>query len=83
MLADTPLVANLDNDKYMNILLGDKTTLEEVFAQIDAAELRKELSKQQDAGQILPGFTRLIRMPQLPQLVSRLFASTLQPGRSN
>ncbi len=83
MLADTPLVANLDNDKYMDILLGDKTTLEEVFAQIDAAELRKELSKQQDAGQILPGFTRLIRMPQLPQLVSRLFASTLQPGRSN
>ncbi len=29
MLADTPLVKNLQNDEYMKILLNDKSSLEE------------------------------------------------------
>ena len=39
MLADTPLVKNLDNDEYMKILLDGKTKLEELFtgAELDIA----------------------------------------------
>jgi hypothetical protein len=35
MFADTPLVKNLENEDYWKILLGEKSSLEEVFAQID------------------------------------------------
>jgi len=36
MLADTPLVKNLDNPDYMEILLDGKAGLEELFAEIDS-----------------------------------------------
>jgi hypothetical protein len=35
MLADTPLVKNLDNPKYMGILLNGKYRLEELFAELE------------------------------------------------
>ncbi|MCP4347660.1 MAG: transposase [Desulfobacterales bacterium] len=35
MLADTPLVKNLDNPKYMGILLNGKNRLEELFAELE------------------------------------------------
>ena len=34
MVKDTPLIRNLKNDKYRKIILGDKKTLAEVFAEI-------------------------------------------------
>lgn len=43
MLANTPLVKNLQNKDYMKILLKGKSTLEEFFAEIDATEVRNEL----------------------------------------
>jgi len=36
MFADTPLVKNLENIEYMKLLLGNKTSLEEIFSQIDS-----------------------------------------------
>jgi hypothetical protein len=35
MIADTPLVKNLENPEYLNILLNGNQTIEERFAQID------------------------------------------------
>jgi hypothetical protein len=45
MIAETPLVKNLENPDYMRIILGQKKTLEEVFALIDSAEVRQILKK--------------------------------------
>jgi hypothetical protein len=45
MLADVPLIKNLGNSDYMNILLNGKKSLEERFAVIDADSVRKEMKK--------------------------------------
>lgn len=45
MLADTPLVKNLQNPDYLNILLGTHPNLEALFAEIDPATVRDELQK--------------------------------------
>lgn len=45
MLADTPLVMNLRNKAFMEILLDGKENLAECFADIDAAAVRQELNK--------------------------------------
>ena len=45
LLADTPLVKNLENREYMDIILNGKNSLEELFADIDNTLVRKELKK--------------------------------------
>ena len=42
MLADTPLVRNLDNPDYLRILLQGKRTLAERFAEIDIQQVRQQ-----------------------------------------
>jgi hypothetical protein len=83
MLADTPLVRNLDNPDYMNILLDGRPTVEQVFADIGLAELRTRMGQQHGTDRILPGFTALARMPTLPELVARLFTPLDQTPESN
>ena len=41
MLAQTPLVKNLENPQYMEIILNGKATLAERFAEIDIDQVRK------------------------------------------
>ena len=41
MIADTPLVRNLENPGYLKILLNGQATLEERFAQIDTETVRE------------------------------------------
>lgn len=67
MLAETPLVRNLQNPNYMKILLNGKTTLEAVFAEIDIDTLRKEFRKaQSDPEKIPTKLKALIAMPDYP-----------------
>lgn len=47
MLADTPLVKNLQNEDYLRIILDGASSLEERFARIDADMVREELRKSQ------------------------------------
>lgn len=54
MLAETPLVRNLDNPAYMRILLNGKANLEAVFASIEINALREELRKAQDGPERIP-----------------------------
>ena len=78
MLADTPLVKNLDNPEYLKIILNGKTTLEERFAEIDANIVRKELKKSQDYfGRIPAKIKVLIKKPNLPEMILNLFAEQL------
>ena len=77
MLADTPLVKNLQNDSYIKILLNGKPTLEALFAEIESASVRKEMRDAQASPEKIPDkIKKIITQPQLPQMISRIFLAT-------
>ncbi len=43
MIPNTPLVKNLENKEYMNIITKDKNTLSEIFHSININNIRKEM----------------------------------------
>lgn len=68
MLAETPLVRNLQNPTYMKIVLNRKATLEEIFAQIEIDTLRAEFRKAQLNPERIPTKIKpLIAMPDYPE----------------
>lgn len=79
MLADTPLVKNLKNAEYVEIILDGKSNLAERFAEIDIKLVRETLRKQDNEAKKYPrGMAKIFKLPQLPQklskMVSRRFA---------
>jgi len=75
MLADTPLIKNLENPEYLKIILDGKPRLEERFAEIEAQLVMKELSKlQNDSEKVSPKIKKIIKMPELPDVLVALFA---------
>lgn len=69
MLSDTPLVKNLDNKDYMDILLDGKDSLEERFAEIDTKLVSEELLKAELSSEKIPfKIKELIKKPELQQL---------------
>jgi hypothetical protein len=83
MLADTPLVKNLDNPDYMKILLDGKANLEELFAELGAAHLGGADGLQADTDRILPGFRALMKLPTLPEQVVRSLRKPVKMAKSN
>ena len=81
MLAQTPLVRNLKNPEYMKLLLDGKTTIEEVFAEIEITQLRQELKNAQQNPEKIPAkIKNLINEPQYPEKLANLVKkSELQP----
>ena len=72
ILADTPLVKNLDHPEYLEIILDGCSTLEERFAKIDSRLVTEQLKAEQKKQQnISPEMKKIIRRPDLPE---RLFA---------
>ena len=68
VLAETPLVRNLQNPNYMKILLNGKSSLETVFAEIDINTLRQAFREaQDDPEKIPPKLKPLIAMPDFPE----------------
>lgn len=45
MVDDMPLIKNLRNDQYVNLILGDKRELHEVFAEIDPQLVQKRMDE--------------------------------------
>ena len=70
MLAQTPLVKNLDNPQYMEIILNGKATLAERFAQIDIVQVRKLFSEEQKVTQKYP--KRMVEVFKITHLPRRL-----------
>lgn len=67
ILAETPLVQNLENPTYMKILLEDKKSLDELFAEIEIETLRNAFREAQNHPQkISPKLKRIIDMKDLP-----------------
>jgi hypothetical protein len=68
ILAETPLVQNLQNPHYMTILLSDKDSLEKVFAEIAIDTLRKAFREAQDDPERIPAKLKpIIAMPDFPE----------------
>ncbi|HDR14973.1 MAG TPA: hypothetical protein ENN79_05710 [Desulfobacteraceae bacterium] len=83
MLADTPLVKNLDNPDYMTLILGGKANIEELFASMEPANLKNEIESKPTAERVLPGFRKIITTPDLPEHLMRLAVYEQQMERSN
>ena len=56
MLADIPLVKNLDNSEYMETLLDGKANLEDLFSKVDRMQTEKEEKTVNRNDRILPRF---------------------------
>jgi hypothetical protein len=58
----------------MGILLDGKETLEELFAQVDANRIRKELAKlSNNSDKVPPRIKKLIRQPDFPEQLIATF----------
>lgn len=83
MLADTPLVKNLDNDEYMQILLDGKANLEELFADSELTTTARSADPPDEVDSLLPGFRRLITQQTLPGQVAQLLSKNEIMAKSN
>ena len=73
MLAETPLVKNLQNPDYMKILLKEEATLEDLFAKIEIATLREEFRKAQLNPEKIPAKIKsLIALPDYPERIVKM-----------
>ena len=72
MLADTPLVKNLNNPAYTKVLLDGKVNLEELFAEVAVSRpIAKFDGLEVNSDRILPGFRALMNLPALPGQIIR------------
>lgn len=83
MLADTPLVNNLDNPEYMDMLLDGKANLEELFSKVDRMQIEKDEKTVTKNDRILPGFKAIINPPLLPEYMDSIFKENQNPVNSN
>jgi hypothetical protein len=76
-LADTPLVQNLKNDEYVEIILNGCPTLAERFSQIDAHLVQQEMENEAKRGvKILPPIKKMIKDAQLTVKIFELFCQS-------
>ena len=75
-LADIPLVQNLKNSEYMEIILNGCSSLAERFSQIDTHLVQKEMENAKNSKErILPAIKKLIRDSDLITKIATLFSS--------
>ena len=73
MLTDTPLVKNLDNPDYLEIILDGCNTLEERFEKIDSRMVLERLeAEKKNNERISPEVRKIIRRPDLPERLAIL-----------
>jgi hypothetical protein len=75
MLAETPLIQNLRNSEYMDIVFDGCSTLVERFSRIDAGLVKKEMeAAKNDREKILPSVKKMSEDSDLTQKISVLFS---------
>jgi hypothetical protein len=76
LLADTPLVQNLKNAEYMEIILNGCPNLAERFAKIDTHLVQQKIMEaNNNSEKILPAIRKMIRDSELATKISSLFFS--------
>ena len=74
ILADTPLVRNLEKEEYQKIILNGCSSLAERFSQIDDKIVRDQLKQaEENCEKIPPEVKKIIKQTDLPQKISALF----------
>ena len=73
MLADVPLIKNLEKRDYMEIILNGKNSLEERFAEIDAESVRKEMNKNSKQKKIIKKIQKIIKDVYFPEKLINIF----------
>ncbi len=74
ILANTPLVKNLQNPAYMKIILNGKSCLEDLFAEIDVNEVRNELKNSHDNVEKIPiKLQKLIKKSDYPEMLINFY----------
>lgn len=74
ILADTPLVRNLENEEYQKIILNGCSSLAERFSQIDDKIVRDQLKQaEENCDKLSPEIRKIICQPNLPDKISELF----------
>ena len=75
-LADTPLVQNLNNSKYIKLILNGCSNLEERFSQIDTHLVQEEMNNAHNGSDIiLPAIKKLVRGSDPIMKISALFSA--------
>ncbi len=70
MLAETPMVKNLNNPEYLKIILNGKDSLAELFSEIDSGVIRNKMENHQTREEKLPlAIKKIIRAQGLPTLI--------------
>ena len=73
ILAETPLVKNLENPAYMKILLNGKATLEAVFAEIDVETFRAAFKDARNVPENVPAKLKaLAKMADFPEMLVKM-----------
>jgi hypothetical protein len=68
MLAQTPLVKNLENPQYMEIILNGKATLAERFAEVDIDQVRKNFAEEKKVTKKYPKrMGKVFKITHLPR----------------
>jgi len=75
MLADTPLVKNLENPVYFELLLNGEETLADRFARLQSEMTTIMSDLSEDVDRILPGFKPLLKSPALLEKVENLLTA--------
>jgi len=84
MLTQTPLVKNLQNPEYMKILLDEKTSIEELFAEIEITRLRQDLKKAQQNPEKIPAKIKsIIDEPKYPEKLTNILKKSESQPKSN
>jgi len=74
VLANTPLIKNLKNEEYLEIILNGCSSLEERFSQIDARLVQQEMANStQNKDKILPAIKKMIKDVKFTEKISNLF----------
>ncbi|EFK06319.1 conserved hypothetical protein [delta proteobacterium NaphS2] len=74
ILSDTPLVKNLENKEYLDIILDGCNTLEQRFARVDSKLVLQELDKKRkETGRLPQILKKMIREPAFPRKLGELF----------
>ena len=75
ILAETPLVRNLQNEEYYRIILNGCSTLEKRFSKIDAKLVYEHLKQARKGKERLsPAMKKIVMLPDLPQRIAALFS---------
>jgi len=77
MLPGTVLIKNLENEKYLELLLDGTSGLEERFAQVDSRLFLREFSEMKLHNRKIPvDAKKLIKIETMPEKIEKLFLAT-------